>query len=71
MSRSYEQFKSYKEVEDFCRSKNLQIIKIENNFIRVANIINENNTEIAYLTKREKAYVSSLKDDTQWVMILE
>ena len=70
-AESYKECKTFQEVEDYCKTKGLVILKVNNDFIKIAKILNENGVEVAYVTTREKAYVSSLKNDTKWVVILD
>ena len=70
-AESYKEFRTWEELEGYCKSVNLKIIPTEGKYCEVAKMVNENGAEMAYVTPRDKAYVSNLKDDTQWVMILE
>ena len=71
MAGSFEEFKSIEEVENYCNSKNLSIVKVDKDFIKVAKLLNKNGIEMAYLTTSDRAYASSLKEDTKWIIVLD
>lgn len=68
---SYVECTNWKEVENFCNKYNLTYIEGKVYFNGIAKAVNENGCQMAYLVSREDASVSSLKEDTKWIWVLE
>jgi hypothetical protein len=68
---SYIECKDWEEVEDFCKKHNLNYIEGKIYATGIAKAINKYGHQLAYLVTRNNANVSSIKDETKWIWILE